>query len=297
MFHGSIVALVTPMDDTGALDDSALAALVEWHLEQGTNAIVISGTTGESPTLSEAELRRLLDVAVRSAAGRLPIIAGTGTACTAKSIKLTREAADAGAAAALVVTPYYNRPMQSGLEAHYLALAEAVELPLVMYNVPKRTGVDMLPATVARLARHERIVGLKEAVADPARVQELLEACPAGFTVLSGDDGSCLAAMQAGAQGVISVAANVAPRHMSRLCAAALAGDWDHARKVDGDLAELFRQLAVESNPIPVKWGVWRMGLIGPGIRLPLLPLDARLRPALEACLAELGLLPGENTN
>ena len=297
MFHGSIVALVTPMDDTGALDDSALTALVEWHLEQGTDAIVISGTTGESPTLGDAEFRHLLEVAVRSAAGRLPIIAGTGTASTAKSIRLTMEAAEAGASAALVVTPYYNRPMQTGLEAHYLAIAEAADLPLVMYNVPKRTGVDMLPATVARLARHERIVGLKEAVADPARVRELRQVCPQDFTVLSGDDSSCLAAMQAGAEGVISVAANVAPRHMRRLCAAALAGDRDLAARLDGNLAELFRQLAVESNPIPVKWGVWRMGLIGPGIRLPLLPLDARLRPALEACLEELGLLPGEKTN
>lgn len=291
MFHGSIVALVTPMDERGRLDPAGLRRLVDFQLSNGTDALLIAGTTGEGATLSQEEFRVLLGTAVQHVAGRAPVIAGTGTADTAKSIKLTCMARDLGADAALVVTPYYNRPTQAGLEAHFKAVADAADIPLVLYNVPSRTAVDLLPETVARLAGRSDIVAIKEAVPDVRRVRELVERCGDDLTVLSGDDGSCMEAMLHGARGVVSVAANVLPERMHRLSVAATAGDRDAAGAINDGMLELFRVLAVESNPSPVKWSVAEMGLIGTGIRLPLLPLGEAHRARVRDCLEALGLL------
>lgn len=296
MFHGSIVALITPMNDRGDVDESAWRRLLDWHLEQGTDGVVVAGTTGESATLTGDEFRRLLEVAVDQVGGRLPVIAGTGTADTAKTIERSLQAAEIGADGLLAVTPYYVRPMQSGLVAHFSAIADAVPLPLLLYNVPTRTAVDLLPETTARLSRHERIVGIKEAVPDAHRIARLRTLCSEGFLLISGDDPTAAASLRKGAVGVISVAANLAPALMGRLCRATLDGREEEAGALLQGLQALFEQLAVESNPIPVKWAAWRMGLVGPGIRLPLLPLDKTLQPAMEACLAGLELLPEPKT-
>jgi 4-hydroxy-tetrahydrodipicolinate synthase len=292
MFNGSIVALVTPMTETGRVDLAGLRRMLDFQLEGGTRAVVIAGTTGESPALDEDEFRSLLQTALEHLGGRIPVIAGTGSASNQRSIEFTRLAESIGADAALLVTPYYVRPPQAGLQAHFESIAGATRLPLILYNVPARTGVDLLPETAASLADGERFVAIKEALPDLDRISRLQELCAGRMTVLSGDDGSCRAAMARGARGVISVAANVAPDHMSRLCNAMLEGDEERAARVDSELRELFRLLSVESNPIPVKWAACRMGLIGPGIRLPLRPLDFAHRPALDACLGKLGLLP-----
>jgi 4-hydroxy-tetrahydrodipicolinate synthase len=297
MFDGSIVALVTPMDESSRVDAAGLRRLVDFQLSSGTSAIVVAGTTGESATLTTEEFEQLLEATLRQVDGRVPVIAGTGSADTARTIGRTRRAEALGADAALLVTPYYNRPPQAGLRAHYEAVAAATHLPLILYNVPGRTGVDLLPGTVAALADGDRFVAIKEAVPDPGRVHELLELVGDRMAVLSGDDPSCARSMAAGARGVISVAANVAPAAMARLCEAALAGDRDRAAVFDAELAHLYRQLAVQSNPIPVKWAAHRMGLIGPGIRLPLVPLAETHRPALEACLDDLGLLARQRTS
>jgi len=291
MFKGSIVALVTPMDRQGALDLEAFRALIEFHADNGTAGLVVAGTTGESAALDGDEFERLLRVAVESSAGRMPIIAGTGTASTAKTVAMTRKAAALGADAALVVTPYYNRPTQSGLVAHFSAVADGTDLPIILYNVPTRTGVDMRAETTLSLATHERIIGVKEAVADPARVTRLLDGRPEGFAVLSGDDGSCAASMLSGAEGVISVAANVAPSRMSALCNAAIAGSEALAKNLDSELQELFRQMGIETNPIPAKWALFEMGLIQEGIRLPLQPLASGYREGLRACLRALEII------
>lgn len=292
MFQGSIVALVTPMDEHLRVDESAVRRLLDWHLQNGTSGIVVAGTTGEATALSPDEYVALLQCVVGHVAGQVPVIAGTGTAGTERTVAATRQAAELGSDAALVVTPYYVRPPQSGLAGHYRAIADAVDLPLLLYNVPTRTAVDLLPDTVAGLASHERIVGVKEAVADMARVRALTALAGPGFCVLSGDDGSCMEAIFEGATGVISVAANVAPRQMSALCQAALSGDRPRATALNDELSGLFSQLGVATNPIPVKWAAFAMGLIGPGIRLPLTALDRDRRPALEACLQETGLMP-----
>jgi len=292
MFNGSIVALVTPMNEAGQLDLAGLRRLLDFQLEGGTSAVVLAGTTGEAPALGEDEFRTLLETALDHLDGAVPVIAGTGSASTEQSIGRTQLAESVGADAALVVTPYYVRPPQSGLQAHFDAVARASTLPLILYNVPSRTGVDLQPDTVALLGESDRFVAIKEARPDLERIDRLRDRCPPRLTVLSGDDGSCRGAMGRGARGVISVAANVAPDHMSRLCAAMLAGEEPKARQVERELRELFRLLTVESNPIPVKWAACRMGLIGPGIRLPLRPLDSAHRPAMEACLGQLGLLP-----
>ena len=291
MFRGSIVALVTPFTDGGEVDHAALDGLVEFHLEQGSDGLVVAGTTGESATLTRQEFRELLQAVVRRVDGVVPVLAGTGSAATTAAVEQSRQAAELGADGLLVVTPYYNRPPQSGLEAHFTAVAEAVNLPLVLYNVPSRTAVDLLPATVARLATHPRIVGIKEAKRQPGRVEELVALCGDGFTVLSGDDPSCLSAMQSGARGVVSVAANVAPAQMHQLCSLAAAGDWATARSLDQRLQLLFEALAVETNPIPVKWALFELSRVGPQIRLPLTPLDEALRGPLRRCLETLGLL------
>lgn len=285
MFHGSIVALLTPFSEDGGIDFEALKKLLSFHVGAGTSALVIGGTTGESATLEPHEFEQLLGEAVRLVGGAIPVIAGTGSASTEHAIRQSLKAESLGAAAVLVVTPYYNRPTQAGLSEHYRAVAEAVSIPLIMYNVPSRTAVDLRPETAAELARHPGIVGLKEAVADPARVKYLVAQCGPDFEVLSGDDPSCLEAMRAGARGVISVAANIVPRQMCELCEAAAVGDWGRAERINGRLSRLYETLAFETNPIPVKWAAFEMGLAGPMIRLPLTPLDAKYRVAVGECL------------
>jgi 4-hydroxy-tetrahydrodipicolinate synthase len=290
MFTGSIPALVTPMLADGAIDLSAWDRLLDFHLEEGSDALVVGGTTGESPTLDRAELEELIRRARRRAAGRVPVIAGSGTNGTAKAIALSRLCESAGADALLVVTPYYNRPTQLGMRRHFEAIADSVGIPVILYNVPGRTACDLLPATVLELAAHPRIVGIKEATGDLARIREIVAGAPTGFDVLSGDDPTAGLAMQHGACGVISVTANVAPRAMHQRCAAALAGRHADAGVIDAQLAELHTSLFVEPNPIPAKWALERLGLIGPGIRLPLTPLSAERRGEVEAAMRAAGL-------
>ena len=292
MFKGSIVALVTPFTDRGDIDYAALDGLVDFHLQQGTDGLVVAGTTGESAALSRPEWRDLVAAVIRRVNGAIPVLAGTGSAATSTAVEQTRQAGELGADGALVVTPYYNRPMQAGLVAHFTAVADASAIPVVLYNVPSRTAVDLLPATVEALARHPRIVGIKEAKRESGRVEDLLARCGPGFSVLSGDDPSCLAAMQVGASGVVSVAANVAPALMHELFALAAEQDEQAARRLDGRLQPLFEVLAVETNPIPVKWALFEMGRVGPQIRLPLTPLEEAHRGPLRQCLETLGLIP-----
>ncbi len=291
MYQGSIVALVSPMRDNGSIDDTALKGLIDWHCEQGTDAIVSVGTTGESATLDEAEHCALIRLTVEMVRGRVPVIAGTGANSTTEAIRLTRCAKKSGADACLLVTPYYNKPTQEGLYLHHIAVADAVEIPQILYNVPGRTACDMLPETVARLAGHERIIGLKEATGDLGRLDAIRERCDEGFLLFSGDDATACDFMLRGGQGVISVTANVAPAQMHEMCTAALSGDRDRAEMLDRPLRGLHDGLFVEANPIPVKWALHEMGLIGTGIRLPLTPLSQPLRAGLRSVLAESGLL------
>ena len=291
MITGSIVALVTPMRADGAVDHEALAKAVDRVIEAGSAAIVSVGTTGESATLDVAEhtevIRRTIDVA----AGRVPIIAGTGANSTAEAIHLTAAAQAAGADAALLVTPYYNKPPQEGLYRHFRAIAEAVEIPQILYNVPGRTAVDMLPATVERLADAPNIIGLKEAKGDLDRARELVALGLPDFALYSGDDATARASILLGFHGDISVTANVAPDAMARMCAAALAGDAETAAMIDAELAGLHRALFVEPNPIPVKWALKELGLIDEGIRLPLVALDPAFHDDVRAALRAAGLI------
>jgi 4-hydroxy-tetrahydrodipicolinate synthase len=290
MFKGSIPALVTPMRQDGAIDLGAWERLIDFHVEAGSDAVVVGGTTGESPALERAELEQLVSSARDRIAGRIPLIAGSGTAGTAKSVALSRAAEAAGADALLVVTPYYNRPTQEGLFRHFTAIADAVSIPLILYNVPGRTACDLLPETVGRLSQHSRIAGIKEATGSIERGEEVLRLSRAGFLLLGGDDPTAARLMRAGAVGVISVTANVAPRAMHEMCAAALRGEHDEAARIDATLAPLHEKLFVEPNPIPVKWAVHRMGLVGQAIRLPLLPLTEANRPVVEAALRAAGV-------
>jgi 4-hydroxy-tetrahydrodipicolinate synthase len=291
MFRGSLVALVTPMLPDGALDTERLAALVEFHARNGTDGIIAVGTTGESPTLDTEEHCRVIRLVVEAARGRMPVIAGTGANATSEAIELTRCGREAGADACLLVTPYYNKPTQEGLYRHFRAVAEAVDIPQILYNVPGRTAVDLLPATIARLAAVPHIVGVKEATGKVERVKEILDLTGGDFAVYSGDDATAREAILAGALGDISVTANVAPRLMHDMCALALAGDREGAARVDERLAPLHRSLFLESNPIPVKWALYEMGLIAEGIRLPLTPLSESLRPAVRQALVHAGVL------
>jgi len=288
---GSIVALVTPMRADGAVDHEALAKAVDRVIEAGSAAIVSVGTTGESATLDVDEhtevIRRTIDVA----AGRVPIIAGTGANSTAEAIHLTAAAKAAGADAALLVTPYYNKPPQEGLYRHFKAVAEAVDIPQILYNVPGRTAVDMLPSTVERLADVPGIVGIKEAKGDLDRVRELVALGLPDFALYSGDDATARDSILLGFHGDISVTANVAPEGMARMCAAALAGDAETAAAIDADLAALHGALFVEPNPIPVKWALAELGLIDEGIRLPLVPLDPAFHAEVRAAIKAAGLL------
>jgi len=290
MFKGSIPALVTPMRQDGAIDLNAWDRLLDFHLESGSDAVVVGGTTGESPALERAELEELIRGARRRIAGRIPLIAGSGTAGTAKSVALSRAAEAAGADALLVVTPYYNRPTQEGLYRHFTAIADAVGVPLILYNVPGRTACDLLPETVGRLSQHPRIVGIKEATGSVERGVQVLEASRPGFLLIGGDDATAARLMRAGARGVISVTANVVPGAMHEMCAAALRGAHDEAARIDARLAPLHEKLFVEPNPIPVKWAVHRLGLAGDAIRLPLVPLAEANRPVVEAAMRAAGI-------
>ena len=275
MIRGSIVALVTPMHpDSLEVDWDALKNLVDWHIEQGTNSIVAVGTTGESATLSVAEHAQVISVVVEQAAGRLPIIAGTGANSTREAIELTQAAADAGADACLLVTPYYNKPTQEGLYLHYKAVAEAVDIDQILYNVPGRTACDMLPETVLRLSAIHNIIGIKEATGDLERARQIIALCPEDFAVYSGDDATARELMLLGGDGDISVTANVAPKLMSEMCAAALSADAKRAEALDLKLAGLHNSLFVEANPIPVKWAVAELGLLANALRLPMTPLS-----------------------
>lgn len=290
MFHGSMVALVTPMREDGAIDADSLAGLIEFHIRAGTDALVAVGTTGESATLDEQEHCELIRQVVNLTAGRVPVIAGTGANSTTEAIALTRCALKAGADACLLVTPYYNKPTQEGLYLHFKAVAEAVPIPQILYNVPSRTACDMLPETVERLSHISNIVGLKEATGDMARAREILARCGTRIDLYSGDDATALDFMLLGGNGVISVTANVAPKAMHELCAAAAVGDEQRARALDATLRALHRDLFVEANPIPVKWALHAMGLIPSGIRLPLTPLSARYHAQVRAALTEAGI-------
>ena len=291
MLTGSLVALVTPMLPDGSLDLTRLRALVDWHVEQGTDALVIVGTTGESPTVDLDEHCLLIRTAVEQAAGRIPVVAGTGANSTVEAIELTRCAKQAGAMAGLSVAPYYNKPTQEGLYRHFKGVAEAVDLPMILYNVPGRTASDIGNETVLRLAQVPGIIGIKDATGNIERGSALLKEAPADFAVYSGDDASGMVLMLLGGKGVISVTANVAPRQMHQMCAAALAGDLNVARSINFRLLSLHQKLFVEANPIPVKWALAEMGRIDAGIRLPLTPLSQPYHETIRAALREAGAL------
>jgi 4-hydroxy-tetrahydrodipicolinate synthase len=289
MITGSIVALVTPMRPDGAVDHEALERLVERTIAGGTSAIVSVGTTGESSTLSVAEHTEVIRRTIDAAGGRVPVIAGTGANNTDEAIHLTRAAKEAGADAALLVTPYYNKPPQEGLYRHFRAVAEAVDIPQILYNVPGRTACDMLPSTVERLSQVPNIIGLKEALGDLDRVRDLVALKLPDFALYSGDDATARASMLEGFHGVISVTANVVPEAMARMCAAAVAGDGETAAAIDADISGLHRALFVEPNPIPVKWALAELGLADGAIRLPLVPLDSVHHEDVRAALRAAG--------
>ena len=291
MISGSMVALVTPMDSQGGLDWDALHKLVDFHLQEGTNAIVAVGTTGESATLDVHEHVEVIRRVVDQVAGRIPVIAGTGANSTREAVELTQNAKSVGADACLLVTPYYNKPTQEGLYQHFRHIAEAVAIPQILYNVPGRTVCDMLPETVERLSKIANITGIKEATGDLQRGQEILDRVSADFLVYSGDDATAVELMLMGGKGNISVTANVAPRAMAELCAAAIAGDAATARAINERLMPLHKNLFIESNPIPVKWALNEMGLMGDGIRLPLTWLSPRCHEPLRQAMRQSGVL------
>ncbi len=290
MFHGSMVALVTPMHADGSVDFDGLARLVEFHVENKTDAIVSMGTTGESATLSKKEHTSVVRRTVELVNGRIPVIAGTGSNCTREATFLTRAAMEAGADACLLVTPYYIKPTQEGLYQHYRSIAEAVAIPQILYNVPGRTAVDLLPETVARLANIPNIVGIKEATGDLQRAKELLERCGDRLDLYSGDDFTTREFILQGGKGSISVTANVVPRAMRDMCAAALAGDVARATELDGPLVGLHENLFLEANPIPVKWAVARLGLIEPALRLPLTELSEQYQNSVADAMCQAGV-------
>jgi 4-hydroxy-tetrahydrodipicolinate synthase len=285
MLKGSLVAIVTPMHADGSLDIDSLRTLIDFHIDQGTDGIVIVGTTGESPTVDFDEHCQLIRTTVEQVDGRIPVIAGTGANCTREAIELTQQAKDAGADACLLVAPYYNRPTQEGLYQHFRAVAEAVDIPQLLYNVPGRTGCDIANDTSLRLAEISNIVGIKDATGNIERGTDLLRRAPHGFAIYSGDDATTLALLLLGGEGVISVTANVAPKLMHDMCVAAFAGNVELARTINLKLFPLHQKLFVEANPIPVKWALSEMGLIQPGLRLPLTPLAAQYHDTLRAAM------------
>jgi 4-hydroxy-tetrahydrodipicolinate synthase len=285
-----MVAIVTPMTADGAIDWPAWDRLLDFHMDEGTDGIVVAGTTGESPVLTLAEIEELTRRAVARCRGRVKVVVGAGTNSTASTVARTRTLSALGVDAVMLVTPYYNKPPQDGLLRHFSAAADASAVPVILYNVPSRTAVDLLPATVARLSRHPQIVAIKEATAAVGRARELMAVLPDGFAVLSGDDANAVEYIGAGARGVISVTANVAPRRMHEACAAALGGDLVRARAIDADLKLLHRDLFIEASPIPVKWAVARMGLIGNAIRLPLVELAPVHQETVERAMRAAGV-------
>lgn len=291
MFQGSMVALVTPMREGGDIDEACMQRLIDFHVENQSDALIVVGTTGESATLNEEEHCHVIRRAVEMAAGRIAIIAGTGANSTREAIDLTRCAHEAGANACLLVTPYYNKPTQEGLYRHYKAVADAVPVAQILYNVPGRTAVDMLPETVERLADIDNIVGIKEATGDMNRAREILDRCGDRLDLYSGDDATAMELILLGGQGNISVTANVAPAAMHELCAAALAGDRDTAAAINARMEVLHRTLFIESNPIPVKWALYEMGLIPAGIRLPLTPLASQYQDTVRQALTQAGVI------
>ena len=291
MFTGSMVAMVTPMHDDGGVDWTALEQLVEHHISEGTDAIVSVGTTGESATLDHDEHGEVIARTVKAVAGRIPVIGGTGANSTSEAISLTRSAADAGVDACLLVVPYYNKPPQEGLYQHFKAIAEAVTVPQILYNVPGRTAADMHNDVTLRLAEIENIVAIKDATNDLDRGRDLIDRAPEDFLIYSGEDGTACELMLLGGKGTISVTANAAPNLMHRMCKAAISGDADTARALNGQLAELHKAMFVESNPIPAKWAVAQQGFIGGGIRLPLMPLSSQHHDQVREALSNAGVL------
>ncbi len=289
--QGSLVAIVTPMQEDGGLDLDAFRRLLDWHIQEGTDGIVVVGTTGESPTVDWDEHRLLIKTAVDHAGKRVPVIAGTGANSTSEAIELAAYAREAGADLSLSVVPYYNKPTQEGLYRHFKAIAEAVDLPMILYNVPGRTVADLQNETVLRLAQVPGIVGLKDATANLDRGSDLIRRKPRDFRVYSGDDATGLALLLLGGNGVISVTANVAPRLVHEMCAAVLAGETAKSREINNRLLPLHRHLFVEANPIPVKWAVQQMGLIKGGIRLPLTPLSAACHEQVREAMRHAGIL------
>lgn len=290
MFKGSLVALVTPMHTDGSIDYPSLHALIDWHLTAKTDGLVIVGTTGEGSTLTEAEQFEVISAAVKQVAKRIPVIAGTGSNSTQHTIHLTARAKEAGADAALIVTPYYNKPSQTGLYEHYKTVAEQTAFPIILYNVPSRTACDLLPETIERLAKLPHIIGIKEATGKLERTVEIVKRCGASFAIYSGDDATALECMQHGGVGVISVIANVMPAKMHELCIAALTGNTATATAINNELMPLCHQLFLESNPIPTKWVLHQMGLIPPGIRLPLSPLDPKFHLDVKEAMNAVGV-------
>lgn len=290
MFKGSLVALVTPFDDGNRVDYLSLKRLIDFHVEAGSNGLVIAGTTGESATLSRSEHVDLIARAVELAGGRIPIIAGTGSNSTSQTIDLSLAVADTGIAAYLVVVPYYNKPVQEGIYRHFMAVADAVHLPVMLYNVPGRTVADMLPATVARLARHKNIFGIKEATGDIDRLRAIQDLVSDDFRYYSGDDFTLLPFIEQGGHGVVTVSGNVVPEQVARLCRLALAGRTSEAIALDGSLQSLNKALFVESNPIPVKWAVSQMGMMAANIRLPLTPFSAQYHEQMQAAMRRAGV-------
>ncbi len=294
MITGSLVAIVSPMHEDGRLDLARFKSLIDWHVQEGTDGIVVVGTTGESPTVDFDEHKELIRIAVQHAKGRIPIIAGTGGNSTAEAIELTESAKQAGATACLSVVPYYNKPTQEGLFRHFRKIAETVDIPLILYNVPGRTVADLQNDTVLRLAQLPGIIGIKDATANIERASDLIKRAPRNFAIYSGEDAAALAVILLGGHGVISVTANVAPKLMHQMCAAALVGDVKKAREMNFRLLALHQRLFVEANPIPVKWALAEMGLIEPGVRLPMTPLSDRFHQAVREALHEAGVaLPG----
>lgn len=291
MFKGSCVALVSPMNSSGEVDENALLSLVEWHIQEGTTAIVIAGSTGEGATLSTIEQEKMFSQALHQANKRIPIIAGTGTNSTKTTIERTKAAQSLGVDASLVVTPFYNKPTQAGLIAHYSALAEATDLPIILYNVPSRTGCDMLPETVAVLSQIPSIIGIKEATGNLERLQTLKENCREGFAFYSGDDPSAFDFIRLGGDGVISITANVVPKLMQIMCDDALNHQIEKAQNINDKLALLHKTLCIESNPIPVKWVLEAMGKIKGHLRLPLTTLSSQHHQTLKAAMHQAGIV------
>jgi len=291
--RGSLVALVTPMQPDGSVDFDALRKLVDFHVEAGSDGLVAMGTTGESATLDFDEHVEVIEATIRFAAGRIPVIAGTGANSTHEALELTKASKEVGAVAHLSVTPYYNKPPQEGLIAHFTTIADGVDLPLILYNVPGRTAVDLRFETTLKLSEHGNIVGIKEATGSLERIRELIDATGPDFAVYSGEDSLGCACMLAGGQGSISVTANVAPALMHRMSLAALAGDHETAEGLDAKLAGLHRELFCQTNPIPVKWAVHQMGLIGPTLRLPMIPLAADCQPRVRQAMIEADVAVG----